>query len=504
LFALGSLWAISQDGTDAWPVRSRRLGLIAVAVAIGFALGALTGAHVSATAAQIAILVSCAAVSGFAQSSGLASAGMYGLLGVVVGTAFGTPTTLWQTPLLATGGVAWVVLVAAVMDRRGRHAICRQCIADALDAVDVALRENGTQRRVAARDRAVSALDVAQDAVGVNPPRRGLAEGVALRQCLLIALRAGELVSYFGAASSQPVTIGALSELSHALRTSTAVAALQTLSPPGPAMSPAIAAALTPPAMEVAVRWSPRKVPSFRPPLRERVRFGLLLAACVGAAGWVADSLRGPHSFWLPMSVAFILRPDLGPVMARSVARMGGTLVGVGIAGLVAITGNRPAALILLSCAMATLMPAAIRKGHAYAVMTFTPIVFTFIAMLGSDKGLLLPRIVDTVIAAAFVLAVDAVAWTSAPSLRADAQLLRAHDAVAAYLETDAATAVPDRRLRRRSAVRAASDAMSAITMSEREPSVFARKVPGARQEVRELFREIDQHTVRLVEASLP
>jgi uncharacterized membrane protein YccC len=75
-----------------------------------------------------------------------------------------------------------------------------------------------------------------------------------------------------------------------------------------------------------------------------------------------------------------------------------GTLIGVAIAGVVALAGNPPTALIALSFIMAALMPVATRRGHGYPFVTFTPIVF--IAMLGNDRGLFSARIVDTALAA--------------------------------------------------------------------------------------------------------
>jgi uncharacterized membrane protein YccC len=203
------------------------------------------------------------------------------------------------------------------------------------------------------------------------------------------------------------------------------------------------------------------------------------------------------------MSVAFILRPDLGPVIPRAAARTAGTLIGVGVAGLVALVGNPPIALIALSCGMAALMPAATRRGHSYAVMTFTPIVFVFIAMLGNDRGLFLPRVVDTALAALLVLVVDMMAWTTAPSLRPAAQLARADAAVAAYLRCDTSRPLMDRAPIRRAAFRSIATADASEAMAGREPAVLRRANPAVRKRLNELVTLLDYHTVGLVEADL-
>jgi uncharacterized membrane protein YccC len=264
-----------------------------------------------------------------------------------------------------------------------------------------------------------------------------------------------------------------------------------------------VARALEIPSADRAAAWSPHPITRFRPTPPECARFALLLGGCVAAGEALAIATRGPHGFWLPMSVAFILRPDLGPVIPRAAARTAGTLIGVGVAGLLALMGNPPFALIVLSCGMAALMPAATRRGHSYAVMTFTPIVFVFIAVLGNDQGLFVPRVVDTALAALLMLLVDITAWTTAPSLRPAAQLARADAALEAYLRCDASTPLVDRALRRRAAFRAIASASAAEAMARREPAVLRRADPAVGKRLNELLAILDQHTVGLVEAEL-
>jgi uncharacterized membrane protein YccC len=506
IFAIGALWGVSQDGLDAWPVRSRRLLGLSLAALVGFGVGAAVGVWVHQSFARVVILGAAAGVSGYLQASGIVSFGVYGLLGLIVASGLATPGTAWWMPVAASLGALWVWAVAAAMDRRGRHQVLRECLADAFEALDAALgsiRHDGT---VPARSSVLQALDVAQDAVGADRPRRAIAEGVAIRQCMLVALRCGELVSYLSASPTGTVRIPELRALARALRTGTAARALDLLrrSDKGRAACeypPAVVRAFEIPSADRAAAWSPHPVRGFRPTPRECARFALLLGACVAAGDAVAIATRGPHGFWLPMSVAFILRPDLGPVIPRAAARTAGTLIGVGVAGLVALLGNPPVALIALSCGMAALMPAATRRGHSYAVMTFTPIVFVFIAMLGNDRGLFLPRVVDTALAALLVLVVDTMAWTTAPSLRPAAHLARADAAVEAYLRCDPSTPLIDRAPIKRAAFRSIASAVASEAMAEREPAVLRRANPAVRKRLNELMTLLDHHTVGLVEA---
>jgi uncharacterized membrane protein YccC len=339
-----------------------------------------------------------------------------------------------------------------------------------------------------------------------GPVGLDVAEGVAIRQCMLIALRCGELVPYLATSVSPPLRIAELAELADELRSGTAQHAVQYLSRrrsarDTPTYPAAVASALEIPSVERADSWSPHPIAAFRPPPRECLRFGVLLGGSIAIATAVALVLRGPHAFWLPMSVAFILRPDLAPVIRRAAARTVGTLIGVAIAGLIALIGNPPAALIIVSCIMASLMPPATRRGHSYAVMTFTPIVFVFIAMLGNDRGLFGARVVDTALAALLVLVVDLVAWTTSPSLRPRAQLARAEGALGDYLHCQPSTPVLDRALVRRAAFRSIAAVAASQSTADREPAFLFRGDPGVHVRATSLLHQLDRHTAELIEA---
>ncbi len=53
----------------------------------------------------------------------------------------------------------------------------------------------------------------------------------------------------------------------------------------------------------------------------------------VTAAGYLLGTvLPFGHGYWAPMASVMVMRPDFSQTYARSVARFGGTLVGVGLA----------------------------------------------------------------------------------------------------------------------------------------------------------------------------
>ncbi len=461
LFILGALWGVSQDGPDAWPVRSRRLLWLALAVLVGFGIGAVVGLWATDPAARIALLGAAGLVSGYLQASGLVSFGAYGLLGIIVGSGIVTAGSAWWIPIATSLGALWVWVVAAAMDRRSR------CY------------------------------------VSASPSRSSRWTAPSGRSG---ATTCGELVPYLAKVTPRPLRIAELNELAQLLRSGTAQRTIHELHSQQTGdwvagRGAPVAAALEIPSVERARSWSPRPIARFRPPAGECLRFGVLLGGSVAGETAVALAARGPHAFWLPMSVAFILRPDLAPVIRRAAARTVGTLIGVAIPGVLALSGNPPIALIALSCAMAALMPAATRRGHGYAVVTFTPIVFVFIAILGNDRGLFGARIVDTAIAALLVLIVDLVAWTTSPSLRPLAQLARAEDALREYLQVRSSTPVVERALVRRAAFRAIVAAVASQSTVEREPAFLLRGDPGVHGRAAGLLDQLDAHTCELLEA---
>ena len=118
------------------------------------------------------------------------------------------------------------------------------------------------------------------------------------------------------------------------------------------------------------------------------------------------------------MSVAFILRPDVGPVISRALARTVGTAVGVGIAALVALTGNadsRAHRALVRHGGDPALGLAPLPRARRHDLHS---LVFVFLGLLGSDRGLFAARIIDTALAAGVVLILDVCVWTTAPSMR--------------------------------------------------------------------------------------
>jgi uncharacterized membrane protein YccC len=512
LVGIGALWAVSQDGLDDWRVRGRRILGVALGGGVGFALGATIVERGDTTWALALFTGLVALIAGFVESSGWPTQGAYLLLGSILGAGLGITGPVWRPSLCMLGGALLLYLVAGLMDRQSRLANQRVYLSAAFSHLASVVDVLGTPQFYDQRAIAVTALDRAQDLVG-GARMRSSDEEVALRECLIVALRCGEVISYLegkGIHVDDSVSL-ALREVADTLDASTAVSALitirrlPTIFRTATGLDDAVTSAMT---LSDATRL---RALAIRPPvpgslryllpLIERVRFGCVLAVAVVVGVIVSRALDGPHGFWLPLSVALIFRPDLGPVVTRAVARTLGTVVGVGVAAIVAWRGNSVLALIILACLMSAITPWAVRRSHFLGVLTFTPIVFVFLTLAGDANYLLVPRIIDTAIGAAIVLVLDVMLWSTAPSLRPAPQLEAAQQALVHY-QLDAPSDDPIRRnILRRNALRAVARARSSFEQARREPPFLRRHDPTTLDELNAVETAIDARTVALFDS---
>jgi uncharacterized membrane protein YccC len=481
---------------------------VAGAGGAGVGLGSTYVDHFSSSVSLVLLVAAVALVAGFIEASNHATAGAYFLVGTVVGVGLQFTGAEWQSTLAIVIGALWVYLVAALMNRmfylenqRITLAAAFRALADNVDAL-------GTASFHANRARALAAVDHAQDVIGAIDPDTTNNEERSLYRCLIVALRCGEAISYFEGknVAISPSVAPTLRQVATTLLSEGATSAVNLLSALrdsflsssglAPAAAQALRADLTIPQPHPVMRFA--STPLL--PVRERLRFALIVTCAVTIAMIISRILNGPHGFWLPMAVGFILRPDVGPVITRALARTLGTAIGTGIAALVALSGNTEIELIVLSCVMAAIQPWAQRRSHALAVMTFTPIVFVFLGLIGEKGNLFGARIVDTALGAVIVLLVDVLLWTTAPSLRPHQQLDDARAAAERYGRDSPADDPVRRNQLRRAALRAVARARVSVSNARSEPRLLGRYDPGNLARLDAIERSIDDHTVTLLE----
>ncbi|MFD0074440.1 FUSC family protein [Streptomyces sp. NPDC127166] len=115
------------------------------------------------------------------------------------------------------------------------------------------------------------------------------------------------------------------------------------------------------------------------PILRHAVRVSVVTAAGYLLGTWLPFG----HGYWAPMASVMVMRPDFSQTYARSVARFGGTLVGVALATAVvqsAHPGTYLSAVLAVVCAFC--MYLLMRTGYA-AAQTFVSAYVVFLLGMG-------------------------------------------------------------------------------------------------------------------------
>jgi hypothetical protein len=139
---------------------------------------------------------------------------------------------------------------------------------------------------------------------------------------------------------------------------------------------------------------------------------GARIGLCVGLATALAILLHPPqHAFWIPLTVAVVLRPEYGAVLVRAVHRFLGTVVGV-VAVAVLVTLTSTPAWLALAAALA-LGGAAFAAPRVYglAVVGITGSALLSVAV-GDPQGVQVwARLLDTALGCALALVVGVLLW---------------------------------------------------------------------------------------------
>lgn len=113
-----------------------------------------------------------------------------------------------------------------------------------------------------------------------------------------------------------------------------------------------------------------------------------------------------PHSYWIPMTVAWITRPDLQGTVERTILRVVGTLVGIAIAGtfIIRLEPDNAVSVIMASIAVFIVLSFLV-PNYAIAVTGITIFVFFLFDIVGYPIDQMIEtRIVSTLIAAGLVI----------------------------------------------------------------------------------------------------
>ncbi|MFE1171026.1 FUSC family protein [Streptomyces sp. NPDC058773] len=517
LAGLGSMLAGVNDRPG-----TRRTGIVHIGLpALASALGMLIGASLRAADAGwwlVPALFAVGFVSGAGSVAGpvRSNAGMQMLATTILGAGMPLPGAPWAKAFYVLAGCLWLLLLRLVLrpprpvggalsGERAAVATVFDALADALGAVGGPGAEPARRRLTAALDRADEALRLRRLTSRLlhRPARteeRLLAERFAAATALCeasvallwearpLSSRVAESPRRFADALRTGRAPGRLSapETSTAARGAfdqallDAAVAFARQEPETPAGAEPVPSPVDRPA------WTVRPVALVRGVLGAvggRTRrgrglfgpagrdYGLRVAVCIAASAAVALLLHSDHWYWLPATVTFLVKPDLGPLFSRTVNRFAGTVAGVLVfagAGLLLTGSWWPA---LMAGAGGALLPFATRH-FALQTVAITLMVLSFVHVSG-DPQAAAERIVDTSIACGIVLVVGHLPRLADPRRRVGHRVtaaLRSTEHFLRYVLESEPGADPTRRLvLRRAAYRALGEARAAAETAAAE-----------------------------------
>ncbi|MEV8430859.1 FUSC family protein [Streptomyces chartreusis] len=459
LASMGALNGVISDTAAAYRVRIPTIAIPQLFGAVGVTVGALVYGR---GWVAVAAVTGVALVSGMISTIGaVASAsGLVLLLTCVVGAGLPMPGEWWLAPLLMSGGGLLVLLLALLawplrsgVPERAAVADTYRKVAALLTAVD-----SDTQDYDDARHAVTQSLNQSYDIVLAHRARhhgrspelaRLLAQLNAITPVVEAAPAARlsgirlppeipEAVRHLASAvetgytgptglkTPVPATETARA-VEHALRHAAEVVANPDVDPRGiddrlgrPAALSIRAARAARNVALSAASW----------------RYGLRLALCIGIAQVLVSIIAVPRSYWVALTITFVLKPDFGSVFSRALLRALGTVAGLVIAAAVLAEVPRgwwdvPVLLIL-----APLIPALTPRGYGYQTAAITPVILLLSDVLNRQgTGLLLPRLVDSLIGCAIALVAGYLLWPESWHTRVGDRLAGAVEDTARYVE---------------------------------------------------------------------
>ncbi|MFD3331039.1 FUSC family protein [Streptomyces sp. NPDC058700] len=459
LVSMGALSGVIGDTADAYRMRVFNIAVPQLFGAVGVTLGTLVFGHGWLAVAALTLV---ALVSGMISSIGAVASvsGLLLLLNAVVGAGLPMPDPWWTAPLLLTLGGLFVLVLTLLGWPLRRAAPERAAVAATYRAVAELYEATGTTAYDDKRHAVTASLNHAYDLIlarrarqhGRSPSLVRLLAQLNVVIPLAEAAPAGHLRArlYGPLSPTIPATVRELADAVEESRTGTPVLDLPTPERPAEkAVDHALrhAAAVVhkaepdvhnvddrlgkPAALRVRARRATRSV------LLSGAswRYGLRLALCIGLAQALVSLIAVPRSYWVALTVTFVLKPDFGSVFSRAVLRALGTAAGLLLAALVLAEVPRGFWDVPVMCALAALIPAFSAKGYAFQTAAITPVILLLSDTLNQQGfGLVMPRLYDSLIGCGITLIAGYLLWPESWHTRIGDRLADAVADTAAYV----------------------------------------------------------------------
>ncbi|MFD9098630.1 FUSC family protein [Streptomyces collinus] len=480
LASMGALSGVISDTADAYRMRLLNIAVPQLFGALGVTLGAAVYGH---GWYAVAALTAIALVSGMISTIGAVASvsGLVLLMNSVIGAGLPLPGAWWVAPALMTGGGLLVLALAllawplrAGIPERAAVAATYRTVSDLLAAC------GDPDRYVTARYAVTQSLNRSYDTILSHRARHHgrspeLTRLLAQLNAITPVVEAAPAVHLTGRPLPPeiPEAVRRLAEVVETGRTRagghTGRGAPGDLVDPDLSPDPDLTSHLPVPttetarAMDHAVRHAAGVVarPDVDPrgaddrlgrPAAPGTRtaraargvllsagswhYGLRLAVCIGIAQALVSLIAVPRSYWVALTITFVLKPDFGSVFSRALLRALGTVVGLVVAAAVLAEVPPGWWSVPVMLLLAPLIPALTPRGYGYQTAAITPVILLLSDIL-NHKGtaLLLPRLLDSLTGCAIALIAGYLLWPESWHTRVGDRLADAVADTASYVE---------------------------------------------------------------------
>ncbi len=501
LIALGALPAITGDRTGPYRSRARSILITIVTGVLGFHAGMLihTVGETQPWLAHVLLQIAILLFSFIGTFGNVASAAtLQGAVYLIVGWGLALPPPEWRAPLLLAAGGIFSMLLMAVHWLRHPGAAERDAVAAIYQQLANVLDASGTPRVRLARRSLENAIAAAYDTLltarastssGWEVLERRAAQILAaepITSAVIGLVQSGQPVpaplgkALYGVARNiardRPVALDTAVAVAKENDAPTLAAALHRAEPlltgvVHASEAPLVALARHQARAAVHPRWMPKW------PWPDVWRYLVRIGLCVLVAQIFIAVTALPRSYWVPLIVVVIFKPNYGSVFARALQSGVGSIVGVAVsAAVVAIDRNGWFNLVTL-IPLAACLPWALRRNYGLFSALLLPILMLVMgALQPGSQDIALARFIDAVAACAIVLLVGYLPWAKWERRQLDERVANALDALGRYAaladthDADAAFAA------RRAAYKALDDTRIALQRALSEPPLVSRR----------------------------
>ncbi|MFD8819589.1 FUSC family protein [Streptomyces sp. NPDC059627] len=478
LASMGALSGVIGDTADAYRMRILNIAVPQLFGAVGVTVGSLVYGQGWLT---VAVITGIALLSGMISTIGAVSSvsGLLLLLNSVIGAGLPLPGAWWLTPVLMTGGGLLVLLLALLawplrsgVPERSAVAAAYRTVADLLSVSD----SDDGEAYDRARRTVTESLNQSYDLILARRAwyrgrSRELTRMLAQLNAITPVVEAAPAVRLAGKPLPPEIPAAVLHiadaietgytgpigldlptpvnetgrAVDHALRHVAAVATTPDVDPRG--IDDRLG---RPAALGIRTARAARNVVLSA----NSWRYGIRLALCIGIAQALVSLVPVPRSYWVALTITFVLKPDFGSVFSRALLRAVGTVAGLVVAATVLTVVPRGWWDVPVMMILAPLVPALTPRGYGFQTAAITPVILLLSDVLNHQgTALLLPRLLDSLMGCAIALIAGYLLWPESWRTRVGDRLADAVADTGAYVELafkPAADPASRARMRRR------------------------------------------------------